>query len=271
MSKNSPPSSSSTLQAFTDQLQKSGRYTFERQEALSALGTTALGLEAAARRLAEKDRLTVPRRGFYVIVPIEYQTAGAPPPTWYIQDLMVHLGHPYYVGLLSAAALHGAAHHQPQEFQVVSDATLRPATVGRSRIRFFRNKHLAVVSTIQVKTPTGMIRVSTPEATAIDLIRYAESAGHLGNVGTVLVDLAEKLDGTKLVESLASYAEPGVAQRLGYLLELADAPDVAAPIAAWLSKRKPRMIRLRPDLAADGAVRNDRWRLLINEDIEVET
>ena len=32
--------------------------------------------------------------------------AGAPPPLHYIDPLMRHLGHPYYVGLLSAARLH---------------------------------------------------------------------------------------------------------------------------------------------------------------------
>ena len=49
----------------------------------------------------------------------------------WIDDLMRFHHVPYYVGLLSAAALHGAAHQQPQEFQVVSGAVLRPLTVGR--------------------------------------------------------------------------------------------------------------------------------------------
>lgn len=42
---------------------------------------------------------------------------------------MKFLGQPYYVGLLSAAALHGAAHHQPQEFQVVTNKQFRPAVL----------------------------------------------------------------------------------------------------------------------------------------------
>jgi hypothetical protein len=39
-----------------------------------------------------------PRRGFYVVVPPQYLSWGAPPPSWYIDDLMRHEGHSYYVG-----------------------------------------------------------------------------------------------------------------------------------------------------------------------------
>ena len=43
----------------------------------------------------------------------------------------------YYVGLLSAASLHGDGHQQPMELQVVAGTVLRSLTVGRVRIRFF--------------------------------------------------------------------------------------------------------------------------------------
>ena len=41
------------------------------------------------------------------------------PADWFIAELMQFLDLPYYVGVLSAAALHGAAHQQAQEFHVV--------------------------------------------------------------------------------------------------------------------------------------------------------
>jgi len=99
---------------------------------------------------------------------------------------MAYLRRPYYVGLLSAAALHGAAHQSPQEFQVVTDRPLRPIEVGRTRIRFVKKAHLAKTPTVGVKAPTGEIRVSSPEATALDLVRYPEHAGYLSNVATIL-------------------------------------------------------------------------------------
>jgi len=45
---------------------------------------------------------------------VEYRVAGAPPASWYIDDFMKAVGTPYYVGVLTAAALHGAAHQAPQ-------------------------------------------------------------------------------------------------------------------------------------------------------------
>jgi hypothetical protein len=43
-------------------------------------------LEKAMKRLALKRRIVVPRRGFHGIVPIGYRSAGAPPPSWFIDD-----------------------------------------------------------------------------------------------------------------------------------------------------------------------------------------
>ena len=85
-------------------MQGKGRYSFRREEALDALGVSDEALQTAARRLTAKKRLVSPRRGFYVIVPLEYRSAGAPPPDWFIDELMKFQERPYYVGLLSAAA-----------------------------------------------------------------------------------------------------------------------------------------------------------------------
>ena len=72
---------------------------------------------------------------FYVIVPLEYRAVGAPPVSWFIHDLMKAMELPYYVSLLSAAALHGASHQQPQTFQVMTDRSLRSVLAGRTTLR----------------------------------------------------------------------------------------------------------------------------------------
>lgn len=260
-----------SLTTLVDAYQASGRYVLRREDALTALGVSEEALKKAVRRLTAKRRLAVPRRGFFVIVPVEYQSAGAPPPSWFIDDLMRFHGQPYYVGLLSAAAIHGAAHQQPQEFQVVTNAQLRPATAGRARIRFLVKRHIERTPTMDVKTETGSMRVSTPEATAIDLLRYVKGAGHLGNVATVLAELAERLDGRRLVEAAKAERELSCVQRLGYLLEQVGAEDVSAPLAEWLSEQRPRPVALRPDRPFEDASRNPRWSVLVNETVEVDT
>jgi predicted transcriptional regulator of viral defense system len=83
---------------------------------------------------------------------------------------------PYYVGLLSAAAIHGAAHQQPQEFQVLTARSLRPIEAVRFGVRFFVNRRIQGTATMPIKTETGTMLVSTPAATAIDLVRYAHRA-----------------------------------------------------------------------------------------------
>jgi predicted transcriptional regulator of viral defense system len=250
--------------------QEKGRYTFERTDALNALGASDETFQKAARRLAIKRRLISPRRGFYVIVPIEYRTAGAPPPDWFIDALMKFQELPYYVGLLSAAALHGAAHQQPQEFQVVTDTPLRPTRAGRVRVRFFMKRHFEQTPTMQVKTETGSMRVSTPEATALDLVRYAASAGHLANVATVLVDLAEKINPRRLVSAAKRDVELSHVQRLGYLLDLIEATRLADPLVEWVASQRPRPVILRPGRTARQAKRDERWHVLVNDSIEVD-
>ena len=258
------------LSGFVDTLQASGRYTFRREEPVSALGVSEIALQSAARRLAAKGRICAPRRGFYVIIPVEYSRSGAPPPSWFIDDLMKFHGHAYYVGLLSAAALHGAAHQQPQEFQVVTDTSLRSITVGRTRIRFFLKWRFAETPTAEVKTETGAMRVSTPEATAFDLVRYVGSAGQLGNVATVLAELSEKINPERLVEAARAEVELSVVQRLGFLLERFASPEVAARLAEWLATKRPRPVPLRAERRPKVVEKDSRWQILVNQRVEAD-
>jgi hypothetical protein len=151
------------LAAWIDGLQAAGRYTFAREELLAFSGRSQVAVDAALRRLKRKVRIQSPRRGFFVIVPVEYRSAGCPPATWFIADLMRFLGPPYYVGILSAAALHGAAHQQPMSFQVVTDRPTRPARAGRVRIEFHMSSVLAGTPVVDVQTETGSMRVATPD------------------------------------------------------------------------------------------------------------
>lgn len=255
---------------YVERLQASGRYTFTRFEARKASNAAAEALQKGLRRLAVKGRIAVPRRGFYVVVPMEYRGVGAPPPPWYLDDLMRFLQRPYYVGLLSAAAVHGAGHQQPQEFQVVVGRQLRPVEAGRGRIRFFVNRRLDRTAVTDLKTETGSMRVSTPEATALDLVGYPESVGHLGDVAAVLAELAEAMKPSRLAAAARANGEMARIQRLGYLLDRVGADSLAGPLARLVRERRPLVVGLRPDRPARGRSRDARWNVLVNEDVDVE-
>ena len=256
------------LAAFVDSLQERGQYTFSRTDALAALGVTPVALKRAAERLKVKRRLATPRRGFYTIVPIEYRQSGAPPAASFIDQLMRFHDTPYYVGLLSAAEIHGAAHQRPQEFQVFAGEQLRPLEVGRNRIRFFLKKDLERTPVELVKTTSGRIRVSTPEATALDLVRFYDRVGHLNHVATVLSELAEKVDAGKLVQAAEAEGESASAQRLGYLLEKIGAPKAAAKLAKWVERRSRKFVLLRPDKTGKELSRDTRWSVIVNDEVE---
>src|SRR3954467_14647415 len=104
---------------FIQDLQGRGRYLFSTEEAIQALGRSLIATRAAVRRLKAKGEIADPHRGFHVIVPPEYRRLGCLPADQFVPQLMKHLGETYYVALLSAAELHGAAHHRPQSFQVM--------------------------------------------------------------------------------------------------------------------------------------------------------
>jgi predicted transcriptional regulator of viral defense system len=254
---------------FVEALQANGRYTFTQAEAMTADKRSDIALEAALRRLKQKGRIANPRRGFYVIVPLEYREAGCPPANWFIHDLMRFLGQPYYVGILSAAAIHGAAHQQPMLFQVVTDRATRPAQAGRVRIGFHVGRHVEKAPVAEIQTETGSMRVSTPEATAFDLVRFAPSAGHVGNVITVLHELVEKIDPQALTSLADLYAVSDV-QRLGYLLERLGENRLADPLAIQMKARRYRPILLVSGQAIGDAPADPRWRVIPNETVEVE-
>ncbi len=108
-----------SISDLVESLQRRGRYAFTRAEVEAALPLSEEALTKGLQRLARKGRVRMLRRGFFVIIPVEYSATGMIPTDWFVAELMQFLDLPYYIGVLSAAALHGAAHQQAQEYHVV--------------------------------------------------------------------------------------------------------------------------------------------------------
>lgn len=254
---------------FVSSLMSKGRYTFTVAQAAEALGQSLVVTRAALRRLGKKGEITMPYRGFWVIVPPEYRSLGCLPPEQFIPQLMEHLEEPYYAGLLSAAAYHGAAHHRPQVFQVVVAKNRPDIDCGKVRIRFIARKNTSDIPTVPFKTPRGYLKLSTPEATAFDLVGYPDRAVGLDNVATILAELAEKLDGKKLADA-AKLSPVAWAQRLGYLLELVEAVAVSVKLASFVEKMKPVPTPLIKSKPFKGVKRDELWRVMVNGEVESE-
>lgn len=254
---------------YVTNLAASGRYMFSSTEAKDALKVTAEATKVALHRLARQGLVAAPVRGIHVIVPPEYRSIGCLPAEQFVPELMKRLGAAYYAGLLSAAQFHGAAHHRPQEFQVMVTKTRRPITCGKVRVGFYVRKNLPVIPTQSFNTPRGTILVSSPEATAFDLVGYQEQIGGLDQVATVLNDLAEKLDSAKLASAAASAPVPW-SQRLGYLLTKVSASEKTEDLRRFVGVRARQTAPLLAHAPLKGAPRDNVWKLAVNADVEAE-
>lgn len=211
----------------------------------------------------------MPFRGFYLVIPPEYRALGCLPPDQFVPQLMEHLGLVYYAGLLSAASLYGAAHQAPMIFQTVVADNRPGIRCGRVRADYIARKNVAEIPTETRNTMRGVMRVSTPEATAFDLVGYPSHAGGLSNVATILSELAERLDARKLLAETERSPLPW-AQRLGYLLELVGAGDLATPLFGHVAAQPREYVPLRPRKTIRRAPRAPRWRLFVNERVEAD-
>lgn len=191
------------------------------------------------------------------------------PATWFIDDLMRHLGRSYYVSLLSAAALHGAGHQQPMALQVIVDAPEREITVGRVRIEFHASGRVREAATIRMQTETGTMNVATPETTAFDLVRYPAASGYWNTIATVLVELADILDLKHLAAGADRVARTDV-QRLGWLLDHIGESSLADSLADTLRGKRLQHVPLTTGRESTDAPLNERWKILENDSVEVD-
>ena len=261
-----------TAADLSDELIADGQHFITADEIAERLGIEPKRLWGSVHRAVDDTKLVAVTKGGWVPVPPEFRKAGAPPPSHFIDPMMNFLGHPYYVGFLSAAALHGASHQAPMVFQVATPALLRDRSIGYWRVQFARRAASPERATVRRTVPTGRITVSTPEVTVLDLVESPRLGAGLSNVATVIGDflLDEHVDLDQLAVDARGFSV-AVSQRAGYLIDfMASELGVGADTSA-LHKRAveagPSAQRLRPDLPGRSHI-DDRWRVDVNTEIE---
>lgn len=258
---------------LTDWLLARGRTWITTAEAAAVLGIPEGHVAPTLARWRRRGHLFSPTKGLYVVVPPEYRSWGAVPAAHFIDALMGHLDHDYYVALLSAAEVHGFAHQRPQVFQVMTPARLRNRAFGRVRIRFITSASLASHPVDVVNTPTGTMRVSAIATTVLDLVAHPGEGGGLSNVATVVGEMLDegRIDAARIAEVAANYPT-AVAQRSGWLLDfMAGWMNVdldTEPLAAMAVGR--RSVLLEPRGSPHGE-RDARWRVIVNSRLEPES
>lgn len=255
---------------FVNHLATQGQHCFTTHEMMLALDVSITNAWAAIIRLEKKGLIATPYRGFHIIVPPEFQRRGCLPPDQFIPDLMAHLNLPYYVGLLSAAQYYGASHQQAEVFQVIVSKNRNKIECGNIRVEFNARKNIIDIPTQDFNTPKGYVKVSTPEATALDLANYPMYCGGLSNVATILEELGEQIQPQALMSLGKKLPSAPQWQRLGFLFEAIQLDELAAVIEKILEERTIRSIVLVAKMADQGIDMpiHKRWKVIQNEIIE---
>ena len=255
---------------LSDWLIAHGRHFATTDEVAELVGVAPGSVRQSLRRALAANKIASVTRGAWVPVPPEYRAAGAPPPAHFIHRLMGLLGHPYYVGFLSAAALHGASHQAVMVFQVATTASLRNRTIGAGRIRFIQRSAVPRRPVVDHLVPTGQIKISTPAVTLLDLVESPNHGGGISNVATVIAQFVEDglIDPAALAREAAGYPA-AVGQRAGFLTEsMAQLVGSGLDLAELEEQvRGAETVPLVPHRRSGGA-RSSRWGVAVNTEIE---
>lgn len=252
---------------FIRGLQSKGIYVFSKKDLLAKTNIQEGSAKVTLARNIKLGNIVYIGQHLYLIIPPEYKSMKSPPPEWYVHDLMkAHKCH-YYVGLLTAAAFHGAAHQAPQVFQIICDKRLPEVIIGNAKIQFYYSRMVSQLPLQERNTPTGYLNVSTPEVTAFDLIKYMRQSGHINHVATVLTELGENIKARDLKKAALFYS-PAYIQRLGYMLDELGHSDKTSLLNNFIKKQPLRYVYLRSDGPKNTFPKNEKWHVLINEKLE---
>lgn len=257
-----------SVEDYLRKVQSQGRYTLTLPELKSKFDSSDKAILQNIFRLKSKNLLAQVRKEFYVIIPPQYSNRGMIPPTLFIGDLMEFLRREYYVGMLSAAALHGAGHQQPMQFQVmIKKPPLRSIKNKKLDLHFFAKSKWQTKDIVDKKTEAGYIKVASAALTAFDLVRYNKKIGGLNRVIPILEELLEVIKSTELNRTARNQNIPNM-QRLGYLLEQLGSEELSSTLYKKIERKPLREIPISLAHKNREGELNPKWNVIINNELD---
>ena len=219
------------LEGFINKVRAKGRFLFTLQEVREAFDISDQAIKKSLKRLKDKRKIAMIRKGFYSIVPPEYTSLGIVPPHLFADDMMAVLNKKYYVGMFSAAAIHGAAHQQPMEYFIITEYP---------SLRDINNDNLKL---------------------------YYPGFG-TNKVFTVIQELAETMRPSVLASCAKRFPQVAVIQRLGYLLEEKLGQEkLGNSLFNALEGKRSFPVLLAKSGSKEGPT-NRRWKVIVNTTVE---
>lgn len=253
-------------------LQAQARYIFTPGEFAQLTGRVESGVAAssALKRLSGTGRITqaLSRPTKWLIVPPEHAHYGAPPVSWWLDECLRDVEPHHYLALLSAARHWGSGHYARQSTQVMVSRPRLESAVGKLRLEYITKRNIQSTPVLTVNSQGGTLRVSTREATLLDLVRHNQEVGGMEAIARVAHDFRDETKPALLLAALQALDQASAAQRLGLVLEILGQTDAAQVLDDWLRARhriKPLQIvpleRGALDSGLESRTRSKRWRV----------
>ena len=250
---------------YLDEVRSQGRFSITLSELQNHTGLSYKAIQQTLFRAKKRGKIAQIRQGFYVILPPEYSKPGILPVYLYIDDLMRFLNRNYYVGLFSAAALHGAAHQQIMNAQIIIEKpALRRIKNEKMEIDFFVKNKWNDQNVILKKSDAGYFKVASPELTVFDLIYYNKRIGGINRILPILEELSEAIDVNNLITIIKNCKNNFVLQRLGYIYDhILKEDNLADTIYAAIKDAKTNSVPLSVLNSPIGNLDN-KWNIIEN-------
>ena len=263
------------LESWVELQLSNGKYGFTL-DALrqSFVEQSETAIKFALKRYVDKGKIISIFKGYYLIIPPQYAPRGILPPAIFLDSFMKFLERPYYLALLNAAAYHGAAHQQPQEFFVVTTSpVLRPTQRKGLKVNYISKKDIHEKLIEIKKTESGYLKISNPILSATDLIQFEKRVGGLNRVASVMNELAEAIKPEDFNDFLISVTPVTALQRLGYIMDkILDNKVLADALFLALGQVGSKLFRipLKASASTKGFSLDERWKVIVNTEIEID-
>lgn len=260
---------------WVENLLQRGRTAFSIEELRQAYPQYSdVALKLILNRLFKKGKAVSIHKGVYLIISPQYASRGILPPTVYLDTLMKYLNRPYYLGLLNAASFYGAAHQQPQEFFVLTNyPQLRTINKKGIKVNYISKQKIPENLLENRKTESGYLKISSPELTATDLVQFEKKIGGLNRAATILNELADEIKPERINSDFLKEIPVATIQRLGYIFDKnLHKQEIATHLYNEAKKAniKFQNIRLKASGKSKGFPLDEKWKIIINTEIEFE-
>lgn len=259
-----------TVSEYTRQLLSFEEYSFSLEEVTAKSSKDSTAVRRELNRLIEKKEIINLRKGFYLIIPPIYSNSQKLPLQLYSEKLFKYLKRKYYIGLYSAAKIHGASHQQTQrDYLIIETPKLNTILKKNFDIQFHTTGNWPENNIEKKKSDAGIYNIASPALTFVDLIHHHTKLGGLNRMLASLEELTEEITEHDVKTLLDWYDYKSSLQRTGFLMEELHGSNSFSDMIFQKLKQQPFYpVLLSPKKNEKPGSVDNRWKIDVNLKLE---